>query len=80
MNWKKELSLSWLILLLEIFVISSGLTLSDLYPFGARNRDLSLPSDIEDISSPEIGLNTTIKFFNREYESIFVSSMDFKNY
>ena len=61
------------------FVLASGfasdaLFVSDLYPFGAQNGDTQLPTqDQEDISSMEIKLNTAVKFFDREYKSIFVS-------
>ena len=52
--------------------LAKSLRLSEFYPYGDAYRDQSLPSDVEDISSPEIRLNTSIKFFNREYGSIFV--------
>ena len=62
------------LLLLCMFAASANaISRGDLYPFGRPAGDNQLPSDSEDVSTPEISLNTTVKFFSREYWSIFVS-------
>ena len=56
---------------------------SDLYPYGASVGDQKLPSkskyvnhtDEDDVSSPEIRLNTYIKFYSSEYGAIYVSKI-----
>ena len=51
-----------------------GLYVSDMYPFGEAYSDTKLSTEYdEDISSAEIKLGTNVKFFSREYKSIFVS-------
>ena len=61
--------------LILIFILQvNGLYVSDLYPFGLTNGDQKLSTDYdEDTSSPEIKLGTNVKFFSREFGSIFVS-------
>lgn len=54
------------------FSLGSGLFMSELYPFGLKYGDTALPANIEDVSSPEFRLNTTIKFYGRQYSSIYV--------
>ena len=54
--------------------VSHGLFVSDMYPFGQAYSDTKLDTEYdEDISSAEIKLGTNVKFFSREYRSIFVS-------
>ena len=53
---------------------ANGVTRNDLFPYGSPSGDDRLPPDTEDISSPEINLNTPVKFFSREYGSVYVSS------
>ena len=53
--------------------MQKGLFVSQLYPFGNQYGDIALPNDIEDFSSPEIKLQTSINFFQRQYQSIFVN-------
>ena len=63
-----------LILLVSLISVTQGIFVSDLYPFGTSWGDKVLENqNIEDISSQEIKLNTSIKFFDRNYDSIFVS-------
>ena len=72
--WQRRISLTFTIILL---IISNCNTLyvSELYPYGISNGDKTLPtSNQEDISSQEIKLNTSIRFFDRDYDSIFVST------
>ena len=49
----------------------------DLFPFGRDSGDDSLyagtDGDAEDVSSAEIPLATNVRFFGRDYGSIFVS-------
>ena len=64
-----------IILISTLLALSNGLFVSQLYPFGSQNGDIELPAQIEeDVSSSEIRLNTPVKFFDREYKSIFVSA------
>ena len=49
-----------------------GLSRVDLFPFGEPQGDKKLPSDNEDVSSAEIALSTNVKFFSRQYGSIYV--------
>jgi len=51
---------------------SSALSSSDLFPFGASSEDSSLAAGAEDVSSSEVALNVPVKFFDREYGSIYV--------
>jgi hypothetical protein len=44
-------------------------------PFGSAAGDSRLPSDSEDISSAEVPLSTNVKFFAREYGSVYVRQM-----
>ena len=54
--------------------VCHGLYVSDMYPFGEAYGDTKLSTEYdEDISSAEIKLGTKVKFFSREYKSIFVS-------
>ena len=46
---------------------------NDLFPFGPPAGDSRLAADAEDVSSPEVDLGTTVKFFGREYSTIYVS-------
>nr|XP_040583540.1 nidogen-like [Lepeophtheirus salmonis] len=64
-----------LILLLTstLFGLTQSLSESELVPFGRSYGDQSLPKDVEDISSPELELDVNVKFFGREYGSIFVN-------
>ena len=59
--------------------VSHGLFVSDMYPFGQAYSDTKLDTEYdEDISSAEIKLGINVKFFSREYRSIFVSlNIDF---
>ena len=61
--------------LILLFILQvNGLYVSDLYPFGIANGDQKLSTEYdEDTSSPEIKLGTNVKFFSREFGSIFVS-------
>ena len=53
--------------------VCHGLYVSDMYPFGEAYSDTKLSTEYdEDISSAEIKLGTNVKFFSREYKSIFV--------
>ena len=63
--------------LILIFILQvNGLYVTDLYPFGLTNGDQKLSTDYdEDTSSPEIKLGTNVKFFSREFGSIFVSKL-----
>ena len=55
---------------------SKGIFVSDLYPFGTTWGDTVLDTqNFEDVSSQEIKLNTSVKFFDRNYDSIFVSTL-----
>ena len=55
---------------------SKGIFVSDLYPFGTTWGDKVLDTqNLEDVSSQEIKLNTSVKFFDRDYDSIFVSTL-----
>ena len=66
----------FLIPLLFLIPNSKGLFVSDLYPFGTSWGDTVLENqNTEDISSQEIKLNTSVKFFDRNYDSIFVSTL-----
>ena len=56
--------------------LSRGVRSNDLFPFGSPAGDERLPADAEDISSPEVSLATNVKFFDREYGSIYVSIVD----
>ena len=65
-------------ILLFSFLISGskGIFVSDLYPFGTTWGDTVLDTqNLEDVSSQEIKLNTSVKFFDRNYDSIFVSTL-----
>ena len=60
--------------LIILLPLTNGLFVSDLYPFGTEYGDKLLQNkDQEDISSQEIKLNTSVKFFSRSYDGIFVS-------
>ena len=55
---------------------SKGILLSDLYPFGTTWGDTVLDTqNLEDVSSQEIKHNMSVKFFDRNYDSIFVSTL-----
>ena len=54
--------------------VVQGLSKRELFPYGPQAGDQQLPPNKEDVSSQEISLNTHIKFFGREYGSIYVSS------
>ena len=62
------------LLLFLLLDVASSLRRSDLFPFGSRSGDSRLPADTEDVSSPEVALGVNVKFFGRDYESIFVSA------
>ena len=63
-----------ILFLISIVPISiHSLRHDQLIPFGRNAGDDHLPRDVEDMSSPEINLNINVKFFSREYGSIFVS-------
>ena len=55
------------------FTLSEALFISQLYPYGSQFGDQMLPNDVEDVSSSEIKLETSIKFFKRNHQSIFVN-------
>ena len=90
MEWVKSFTmevhlLSWGLILL-VFAIHQdvkAIEKSDLYPYGASVGDQKLPSkskyvnhtDEDDVSSPEIRLNTYIKFYSSEYGAIYVSKI-----
>ena len=60
---------------------SKGIFVSDLYPFGTTWGDKVLDTqNLEDVSSQEIKHNMSVKFFDRNYDSIFVSSTLFMIY
>ena len=61
--------------------VCHGLYVSDMYPFGEAYSDTKLSTEYdEDISSAEIKLGTNVKFFSREYKSIFVRIFFFYNF
>lgn len=51
---------------------SFGLTVSDLYPYGPQNGDRET-ARLDDGGSGQIDLNSTFKFFGRNYTKLFVS-------
>ena len=66
----------WRVVILLSFISGSqGIFVSDLYPFGTSWGDkVLLTQNIEDVSSQEIKLNVSVNFFDRNYDSIFVST------
>ena len=66
----------WARLIFAVLLFSqvNALYVSDMYPFGEAFSDTKLDTEYdEDISSAEIKLDTNVKFFSREFSSIFVS-------
>ena len=57
-----------------------GLSKQELFPYGPQAGDQQLPPNNEDVSSKEISLDTHIKFFGREYGSIYVSYLNGTTY
>ena len=65
-----------LIVLVAIVSTSvSGVPLDSFYPFGddAGDNVLFSAGEVNDVSSPEITLNTPFQFFGVEHENLFVS-------
>ena len=58
-----------------LFLLPSVLCIrrSDIFPFGTPAGDEKLDRNKEDASSREIRLGTNIKFFDTEYDTVFVS-------
>ncbi|CAG0918033.1 unnamed protein product, partial [Notodromas monacha] len=61
------------LLLVSSVVVVSGLW-NELLPFGPEEGDVSLPSDRDDVSSPEVTLKVPIWFYGDSYDSIYVNS------
>ncbi|XP_021945973.1 nidogen isoform X2 [Folsomia candida] len=70
----------------KIFFLSSFVFLSNFYgalsedgvppkmfPYGLDHVDVNLPRDVDDISSPEIRLQTPIVLYGQQYTSVFVN-------
>jgi hypothetical protein len=57
-----------------LFKLSCTIRVSELYPYGSVFGDKRLPEYMEDVSSPEVKLTTPVKFFRREYDTIYVNS------
>lgn len=58
--------------------LSASLSPEGLYPFG-EGRDLELPH-VDDVSTGEITLQTSIYFYDEVYNSIYVSFILFIHY
>ncbi|KAJ8300970.1 hypothetical protein KUTeg_022489 [Tegillarca granosa] len=52
---------------------SFGITISDLYPYGSQNGDRET-ARLDDGGSGRIDLNSTFKFFGRNYNKLFVNN------
>ena len=61
--------------LLALVRVSHGLRKDELFPYGPTSGDEQLPPNSEDVSSQEIALDTHIKFFGREYGSVYVRNL-----
>ncbi len=70
-----KMDVKWIHISFFLLPLCSGLFVSELYPFGTQYGDKLLQCyDQEDVSSQEIKLNTSVKFFSRKFDGIFVST------